>query len=424
MEQYLIDGQTKLQGVLQVHGAKNAALPILAGTLLIPGCSCLHNCPQLSDVAAAVAILQSLGCGVQQEGEVVSVDASGMTDTCISEGMMRTMRSSILFLPAILSRAGRATMCYPGGCDIGLRPIDLHLYALRLLGAEIIEDGCCIHCIVAKRLTGCAIHLPFPSVGATECVMLAACTAKGVTTLLNAAREPEIADLADFLNGAGGRVMVDGNGTIVIEGIDTLHGTEHSVLPDRIVASTYMSAAAITGGKLLLRQVRPGDLAPVLPVFQEMGCKMRVDGTDLMIDAPRRLRAFKRVTTLPYPGFPTDSQAVLAAAACVAQGTSVICENIFENRFRYTAQLQRFGCDITVSGKTAVIRGVDALHGAKAEATDLRGGAALVVAALAAAGTTTISEIHHITRGYENLPAALQSVGARIKRTKYETKDT
>lgn len=287
MEQYVIEGQTKLRGVLPVHGAKNAALPILAGTLLVPGVCEIHNCPALSDVAAAAAILQSLGCRVQQEPGVVTVDATTMSGTCISEEMMRTMRSSMLFLPAILSRAGSATVCYPGGCDIGLRPIDLHLSALRLLGARVTEDGCCMHCT-----------------------------------------------------------------------------------------------------------------------------------------APERLRAFKRLTTMPYPGFPTDSQAVLAAAAATARGTSVICENIFENRFRYTCQLQRFGCDIAVSGKTEVIRGVPTLHGAKAEATDLRGGAALVVAALAAAGISTISEIHHITRGYEDLPTVLTAVGANIKRTNHETKDT
>lgn len=424
MERYVIEGQSKLQGVLPVHGAKNAALPILAGTLLVRGESVIHNCPALSDVAAAGAILQSLGCRVEQTAGTVTVDATGMSGTCISEEMMRTMRSSMLFLPAILSRAGCATVCYPGGCDIGLRPIDLHLSALRLLGAQVTEDGCCMHCTVPGRLVGCPIHLPFPSVGATECVMLAASTARGVTTLMNAAREPEIGDLADYLNAAGGRVRIDGNGTVTVEGVEALHGAEHTVIPDRIVASTYMSAAAITGGKLLLRRVHPADLAPVLPVFQEMGCDLRVDGTDLLIIAPERLRAFHRLTTMPYPGFPTDSQAVLAAAASIARGTSVICENIFENRFRYTAQLQRFGCDIAVSGKTAVIRGVSALHGAKVEATDLRGGAALVVAALAAAGTSTVSEIHHITRGYEDLPAALTAVGAKIKRTNHETKNT
>ena len=338
--------------------------------------------------------------------------------------MMRTMRSSMLFLPAILSRAGSATVCYPGGCDIGLRPIDLHLSALRLLGARVTEDGCCMHC-TARWPGGLPHTFAVPQRRCcTECVMLAACTAKGVTTLMNAAREPEIGDLADFLNAVGGKVLVDGNGTVIVEGVPSLQGTAHTVIPDRIVASTYMSAAAITGGKLLLRQVRTAHLAPVLPVFQEMGCDLRLDGTDLLITAPERLRAFKRLTTMPYPGFPTDSQAVLAAAATTARGTSVICENIFENRFRYTCQLQRFGCDIAVSGKTEVIRGVPTLHGAKAEATDLRGSAALVVAALAAAGTSTISEIHHITRGYEDLPTVLTAVGANIKRTNHETKDT
>ena len=311
MEQYVIEGQNKLRGVLPVHGAKNAALPILAGTLLVPGVCEIHNCPALSDVAAAAAILQSLGCRVQQEPGVVTVDATTMSGTCISEEMMRTMRSSMLFLPAILSRAGSATVCYPGGCDIGLRPIDLHLSALRLLGARVTEDGCCMHCTAPGGLVGCPIHLPFPSVGATECVMLAACTAKGVTTLMNAAREPEIGDLADFLNAVGGKVLVDGNGTVTVEGVPSLHGTAHTVIPDRIVASTYMSAAAITGGKLLLRQVRTAHLAPVLPVFQEMGCDLRVDGTDLLITAPERLRAFKRLTPCRIRDFPQTARQCL-----------------------------------------------------------------------------------------------------------------
>ena len=418
-----IEGGHRLSGEVAVQGAKNSVLPILAATLLCGGACRIQRCPRLSDVDAAADILRYLGCRVDREDGDLLVDSSVLTRCDIPQTLMRRMRSSVIFLGAILARCGWAELSYPGGCELGPRPIDLHLAALRTLGASIEESGGKLYC-QGRHLTGGQIVLAIPSVGATENAMLAACGAEGVTVITNAAREPEIGDLADFINAVGGKVLVDGNGTVTVEGVPSLHGAAHTVIPDRIVASTYMSAAAITGGKLLLRQVRTAHLAPVLPVFQEMGCDLRVDGTDLLITAPERLRAFKRLTTMPYPGFPTDSQAVLAAAAATARGTSVICENIFENRFRYTCQLQRFGCDIAVSGKTEVIRGVPTLHGAKAEATDLRGGAALVVAALAAAGTSTICEIHHITRGYEDLPTVLTAVGANIKRTNHETKDT
>lgn len=423
MKKYVIHGGAKLDGVLQVHGAKNAALPILAASVLIHGESIIHNCPALSDVDATLKILETLGCQVSRQGSTVRVVSDCISSSCISEEMMRTMRSSIIFLPGILSRTGSAAVCHPGGCDIGLRPVDLHLSSLRFLGAAVYEDGCEIHCSVHNRMRGAKIMLPFPSVGATECIMIAACLAEGVTTIVNAAREPEIADLADFLNAAGGKIHIDGEGTVIIEGVQQLHSAEHTVIPDRIVASTYMSAAAITGGSLLINKVMPSHLEPVFPVFDEMGCKLRVDHQCVKITAPKRLHHVKNIKTMPYPGFPTDSQAVVAAALTLAKGTSVVHENIFENRFRYLTELSRFGSDVTFSGKTAIITGVKNLHSANVHCTDLRGGAALIVAALAGEGTSNVYDIYHVERGYENLDKVLTEVGARIMRIEDEEKE-
>lgn len=423
MNKYVIHGGAKLDGVMQVHGAKNAALPILAASVLLQGESVIHNCPQLSDVDATLQILTALGCRVTRQQDTVIVASDCISSSCISEEMMRTMRSSIIFLPAVLSRTGSACVCHPGGCDIGLRPVDLHLSALRLLGACVYEDGCEIHCSVQGRLKGAKIMLPFPSVGATECIMIAACLADGVTTIVNAAREPEITDLADFLNAAGGKIRIDSEGTVIVEGVEHLHSAEHTVIPDRIVASTYMSAAAITGSSVLIHPVVPEHLGPVLPVFDEMGCKLYVDKRTMKITAPKRLRSVRAIKTMPYPGFPTDSQAVLAAALCTAKGTSVVHENIFENRFRYLTELSRYGADVSITGKTAIITGVKRLHGANVHCTDLRGGAALVVAALACEGTAQIYDIQHIERGYENLDLALSAVGARIMRKNDEEKE-
>lgn len=416
MKKYIIHGGGKLEGILKVHGAKNAALPILAASALIRGESVIHNCPNLSDVDAALSILKSLGCNVSRQGTTVTVNAKDLSSSCISEEMMRTMRSSIIFLPSILSRTGSATVCYPGGCDIGLRPVDLHLLSLRLLGAAVIEDGCEIRCNSDRGLKGTKIVLPFPSVGATECIMIASCIADGVTTIVNGAREPEISDLAEFLNAAGGKIHIGSEGTVVIEGVSALHSVEHIVIPDRIVASTYMCAAAATGSELIIDNIVPSHLGPVLPVFDEMGCKVFVDTNSLRIQSPKRLHSVKEIKTMPYPGFPTDCQAVVAACLATARGTSVIQENIFENRFRYLSELSRFGSDVRFAGKTAIITGVKKLHSANVHCTDLRGGAALVAAALAAEGMSQIMDVSHIERGYENLPAVLSGVGAAVMR--------
>ncbi|MCM1115156.1 MAG: UDP-N-acetylglucosamine 1-carboxyvinyltransferase [Clostridium sp.] len=414
-----VNGQKRLEGEVTLHGAKNSALPILSATILIKGVSVIHNCPNLSDVNQTLEILESLGCKTTRQGNTVSIDAANITDSRIDEAVMRMMRSSILFLGSLLSRCGEASIYLPGGCDIGARPIDLHIKALKQLGAVIVENGSSI-CCKNKGFVGDKIVLPFSSVGATENIIIASVISKGTTTIINAAREPEIVDLAAFLNKCGARIYGAGESVIEIEGVDCLTATEHSIMPDRILASTYMSACAITGGDIIINDVRPTALAPVFPVFSEMGCKIYLVDNYMRINAPNRLRRVRNIKTLEFPGFPTDSQSPVVAALSVARGTSVVKENIFENRFRYVSELNRFGCDIEINDKIAIINGVRKLHGANVYATDLRGGAALVVAALAAEGESVIHSIEHIDRGYESIEKNLTLLGADIKRINYE----
>ncbi|MGN1203128.1 MAG: UDP-N-acetylglucosamine 1-carboxyvinyltransferase [Eubacterium sp.] len=419
MEIFKINGQQRLTGEVTLHGAKNSALPILCATILIKGKSIIHNCPDLSDVKTTLKILEDLGCSVLRQGDTVAVDATDITASQIDESVMRTMRSSILFLGSLVSRTGCASIYLPGGCDIGTRPVDMHIKALKCLGATITENGSSITCC-ADRLTGAKIILPFASVGATENIIIASAISKGKTTIINPAREPEISDLAEFLNKCGARIYGAGETTIEIEGVDSLIPCEHRIIPDRILASTYMSACAITGGDITVKDVRPTHLSPVFPVFNEMGCRLYLNNNELRITAPKRLKRVKMIKTMPFPAFPTDSQSPVTAALSVAKGTSVIKENIFENRFRFVSQLNRFGADIEVDEQMAVINGVKSLHGADVYATDLRGGAALVIAGLAADGTTTLHSIEHIDRGYEALEANLKLLGADIKRIRYE----
>lgn len=422
MEVFKITGRKPLYGEVTLHGAKNSALPILSATILIKGVTVIHNCPDLSDVRKTFKILESLGASVKYENGTAVVDTTAVTGSCIDEKVMRLMRSSILFLGSLIARSGEAAIYLPGGCDIGTRPIDLHIRALRNLGAHIEENGSSIKCS-AKGLTGAKIILPFPSVGATENIMIAAATAKGTTTIINPAREPEICDLANFLNHCGARIYGAGETTIEIDGVSSLSPCEHRIIPDRILASTYMSACAITGGKIEIHDIKPTMLSPVFPVFTEMGCRLFLKENRLLINAPDRLKKVRIIKTMPYPGFPTDSQSPVAAALTVAKGTSVIKENIFENRFRYISELSRFGCDIELNDKLAVISGVRSLHPANVYATDLRGGAALVVAALNADGESTINCLEHIDRGYERLEDNLTLLGAEIKRINDEEKE-
>jgi UDP-N-acetylglucosamine 1-carboxyvinyltransferase len=389
----------------------------LAASFLAEEPCYIDNCPHLSDVRAAVAILHHLGCCVEWDDHTVCVDASSVSGCKVPDVLMREMRSSIVFLGAIAARTGCAELTFPGGCELGPRPIDIHLSALRQLGMQIREDGGRLRCHVNGRLVGCPISLSFPSVGATENVLLAAVTASGTTTIFNAAREPEIVDLCTFLTACGAHIRGAGEGTIVIEGVERLHGCRHRVIPDRIETATYMCAAAITGGALLLKDVSPVHVQAVVPMLEEAGCQISSWDEELLINAPCRLRRMRSVRTLPYPGFPTDAQALVMAAACVADGTSVFVETIFESRYKHVSELMRMGAHIKVEGRVAVVEGVSELTGAPVECTDLRGGAALVLAGLAARGKTEITELQHIERGYEALTEKLRACGACIEFT-------
>ena len=411
-----IEGGRKISGSIRVHGAKNSVLPVLAATLLSGGVCRIDNCPALSDVFSSCRILSSLGCKCRREGSSVMIDATSISDYEISEQLMREMRSSIVFLGAILGRLRRCRLSFPGGCELGPRPIDIHLSSLRRLGAKIYEDHGVLDCTLTGAVTGADITLPLPSVGATENIMLAAAIGTGETVIRNAAREPEIVDLAGFLNACGADISGQGTSTVVIRGVSNLHGAHYSVMPDRIVAATYMGAAAITGGELMLEGVRPADMYSTVAVFDQMGCNVYPYSDRIYISAKKPLTAIYTVRTMPYPGFPTDCQPIVMAVLCKARGTSMIVENIFENRFRAAPELRRLGADIKAEGKVAVIEGVNRLSGAAVVATDLRAGAALVLGGLAADGTTTVSNIHYIDRGYESIETALRSIGAKIKR--------
>ena len=406
-----IRGGNSLKGSVRVHGAKNSVLPIMAASILSSGETVIHNCPNLSDVDAATKILRHLGCKVEMNSDCLYIDSSSMTRNDIPDNLMREMRSSVIFLGAILGRAGEAVISMPGGCELGPRPIDLHLSALRAMGAEIDEKGGNLYC-KAKKLCGCRIDLAFPSVGATENSMLAASACQGETMIINAAREPEIRDLQEYLLKQGVRVSGAGTSTITVNGANFRPEAEHWLIPDRIVTSTYLSAAAITRGRVDITGVCPKDLIAVTDVLSEMGCYLNIGEDFISIDARDGLKAPKRVYTSPYPGFPTDAQPTLMAASLLAEGTTAFVETIFKNRYRHAAELQRMGADIKIDGRVAIVSGVKVLHGAQVTATDLRGGAALSVAALAAVGETVISEIKHIERGYDDLAGALRSLGA------------
>lgn len=416
MEVLSIRGGRTLSGTLRVQGAKNSVLPLLCATLLAPGVSVLHGCPALSDVSASVDILRGLGCRVTERDGTIAVDATALTNCAVDEALMRAMRSSVIFLGAILARAGEVRMSYPGGCELGPRPIDLHLEALRALGAEVETRGDGIVC-AEGTLRGGTIHLSLPSVGATENAMLAAVRAKGETVILNAAREPEIVQLQDFLVSMGARVRGAGSSLITIEGGYPLHPGEITVMGDRIAAGTYLSAAAICGGDVELEGVDYRQLSTVTAVLSEAGCQVNSEGALVRLKRTptRPLRAVSPIRTAPYPGFPTDDQAPVMAALCKAKGTTLFIENMFSSRFRHVDELRRMGADIRTEDRVAVVTGVERLHGAGLSATDLRGGAALAVAALGAEGESRVSGLEHIRRGYADLAGDLRALGAEIR---------
>ncbi len=416
MAKLIVNGGKRLNGCVNLQGSKNSALPILAASAAVNGVSVIHNCPELTDVSAAMNILSHIGCKVMREGGTVVVDSTGASKSEIPESLMHEMRSSIIFLGALLSRFGECTVTAPGGCEIGLRPIDLHLGALRAMGAVITESGGVLRCR-AEKLSGCCINLGFPSVGATENIMLASLGAHGETVIHNAAREPEIEDLACFLQKCGANIRGAGQSVIAVSAPQKLTAAEHKVIPDRIVASTYIAGVACAGGRVTVRNAEYSHLLPVIPAFEAMGCGINAKNNELHIVCMGRPSRVKLIRTMPYPGFPTDSQAIIMAVAAKARGTSIITEKIFENRFRHVPELVKMGADIRVEdGCVAVVEGVENLHGARVESTDLRGGSALAVAAMGARGQTVIEKIHHIDRGCEAFEKRFAELGADIKR--------
>lgn len=421
MKYLQIQGGKKLDGTISVHGAKNGVLPLLSACILVDGITVLHNCPRLSDVEVTVNILRYLGARVTRNDDTLIVDASNIIRNNILEEYMKELRSSIIFLGALASRTGDACLYLPGGCEIGLRPIDLHLKGLKALGYRVYTDGHNV-CASKNNVKGAEIVLPFPSVGATENIILASVLIPGTTTIVNAAREPEIADLVLFLNKAGAKISGISTPTIVVEGVKSLHSTEHTVIPDRILATTLMSACAVTGGSIELNDLRVEHIMPTIPVFDEMGCTVMTGKNSVFIKAPPRLKRVKKIETMAYPGFPTDCQAPVMAALSVAKGTSIIKETIFENRYKHTEQLNLFGTDISVNDRIAVVNGVKNIHSADVRCTDLRGGAAVVIAALKAEGTSTVRDIYHIDRGYECIENQLSTLGADVKRL-YDEKE-
>ncbi len=416
MENLIISGGIRLEGKTRLQGSKNSSLPILAACAAVNGISVIHNCPRITDVDIAVAILERLGCRVSREGGTVTVDSGDINCSAIPEELMSEMRSSIIFLGALLARFGRGSATLPGGCEIGLRPIDMHIAAFRSMGVVIEESGGSMECTAPNGLAPCRISLSFPSVGATENIMLASLAAKGETVITNAAREPEIKDLADFLNECGAKIIGAGQSVIRIYGGRRLTGAEHRVIPDRIVASTYMACAAVTGGRAVVTEVEREHLAPVIPVFEGCGCKIDFANGEMSVTAPKRAERIKYLRTMPYPGFPTDSQALVTAVAATARGTSIISERVFENRFRHVPELIKMGADIRVEDScVAVVEGVPSLHGAKVTASDLRGGSALIAAALGARGESVIDGVRHVLRGCEDVCGNLSRLGADIK---------
>ena len=416
LDKYIINGGKKLGGRLRVHGAKNAVLPIMAATVLSGDVCRVYDCPELSDVKNTINILNTLGCNVNFEDGILTVDSSEINNWEIPEDMMREMRSSIIFMGALAGKMGRARLCAPGGCELGNRPIDIHLKSLRELGVEIREENGFIE-INCERMHPGDIHLSFPSVGATENVMMAAVGLHGTTLVHNAAREPEIVDLQNFLCAMGAKVSGAGTHTIAIEGVKRLHGVAYTPMPDRIVAGTLLAAAAATGGNVRLRNVPVQDLYAVFAKLREMGCIIDEEVDAVTLHAPERLRAFHQLQTQPHPGFPTDMQVQMLALAVRAQGTSVVVENVFENRFTHAGDLNRMGADVMVNGRTAIVKGVDRLYGARVAARDLRGGAALTIAGLQAEGETLVEHVELIDRGYDKLEQMLSALGADVCRT-------
>ena len=412
MSKFIIHGGKKLKGEVNISGSKNAALPIIAATVLIKGRTTLYNVPNIQDVQTMFEIIKDIGGKVTKKNNKVIIDTSKVHTYEIPEELMRKMRSSVILAGAIIGKYHKANFSYPGGCDIGARPIDLHLKGFEKLGIEIKEEYGEIVCS-SEEIVGTQINLDFPSVGATENIILASCLAEGTTVLTNSAKEPEIEDLVNFLNKAGAKIKGAGTDRIEIIGVRKLSEISYNIMPDRIEAGTYLVAGAITGGDIKITNANPRHIEPILNKLEETNCKIITQNNEIEIIAPRRLKAVD-IKTMPYPGFPTDLQSIFTALLTHAKGTSIVTENIFESRYKYTQELNRMGAKIKVEGRTAIIKGSRRIQGTNVVANDLRGGAALILEALSAKGKTQIDNIHYILRGYENIEQKLKKLGAEI----------
>jgi len=412
----LVQKSDPLIGAVKVSGAKNSVLPILAASLLAQGKCVLEDIPGLKDVDVICEVLASVGADIKKRSSngVIEINSSGIDNYEAPYELIRKMRASFLVLGPLLARMGKARISLPGGCAIGTRPIDLHLKGFQALGAKI-EVGHGYVEAKADKLVGDKIYLDFPSVGATENIMMAATMAEGTTVIENAAEEPEIVDLANFLNAMGAKIKGAGTDTIKIQGVTGLGGAKHAVIPDRIEAGTFMVAAAITGGDVTINNALPDHLKPTIAKLKECGIEVVENGDSIRVNARNGITPTD-IKTLPYPGFPTDMQAQFMSLLSVAKGTSVVIETVFENRFMHVGELKRMGANIKIEGRSAVIEGVNSLQGAQVKATDLRAGAALILAGMVADGTTEISDVYHVDRGYVEIENKLKALGANISR--------
>ena len=417
MAKFIVEQSGPLRGEVDVSGSKNAVLPILAATLMAEGKCEIYDVPNLRDVDVMCRILRSMGASVEEDWEThtITTEIGSVLADEVPYELVKRMRASIFAMGPLLARTGKARMALPGGCSIGDRPIDLHNKGMRSLGARVTTDLGMVE-VEAEKLQGSLIYLDFPSVGATENIMMAATMAEGLTTIENAAEEPEIVDLANFLNKMGARIKGAGTDTIRIEGVEKLRGARHTVIPDRIETGTFMVAAAITRGDVLIRNCVPDHVKPVIAKLMECGVTVNDEVEGLRVRGDIRKLVATDIKTMPYPGFPTDMQALFMALLSTVDGASTVIETVFENRFMHAAELSRMGANIKVNGRTAIVPGKNPLVGAQVISTDLRAGAALVLAGLMAKGTTEISEIYHIERGYDSFMEKLVSLGANIRR--------
>lgn len=417
MEKLIVKGGNRLVGAVKTSGAKNAVLPIIAASILGTTPSHLDEVPMLEDVHTISEVLKCLGLAVEcsPEKNVLDIDSTEITSYEAPYELVRTMRASFLVMGPLLARIGKARISMPGGCAIGARPIDIHLKGFEALGVKIEQGHGYIEASAPEGLKGTSIYFDFPSVGATENIMMAASLAEGTTILENAAEEPEIVDLANYLNKMGAKIRGAGTDTIRIEGVEKLHGADYTIIPDRIEAGTYMIAAAMTGGDVVVENVLPEHQKPLIAKLREAGAVVEEDIDKVRVIGKKPLKAVS-IKTLPYPGFPTDMQAQMMAMMVIAEGRSKVTETVFENRFMHVVELNRMGAQISTEGRSAVIDGPCKLTGCDVRATDLRAGAAMILAGLVAEGTTRIGDLHHIDRGYENIVAKLKKLGADIER--------